>query len=124
MRGPKSEDGAEATEKKRNKLIPQGPRRFDDGRNYMVGEDFSLMNLFSGHTSRNTLPHNFIVTKTATLARKHYVTARKLPIDNTGSACEPGAGPLQSNQGAVTRGRETPVVSGASTIRENLWKSH
>src|SRR3954470_10117705 len=60
-----------------------------------------------------------MVTK-ASLARVFvYLTARKLPMNTVGSACEPRSPPLQSErvEGRTKRGTQAP--GGASTIREH-----
>src|SRR3954470_1379452 len=60
-----------------------------------------------------------MVTK-ASLARVFvYLTARKLPMNTVGSACEPRSPPLQSERVEGRTKRGTPTPGRASTIREH-----
>src|SRR3954471_9896331 len=60
-----------------------------------------------------------MVTKAPLVGVCVYLTARKLPMNTVGFACEPGSPPLQSKRVDARPKRGTPARGGASIIREH-----
>src|SRR3954451_16499400 len=65
------------------------------------------------------LPHYTMVTKAPLVGVCVYLTARKLPMNTVGFACEPASPPLQSKRVDARPKRGTPARGGASIIREH-----